>query len=273
MAARAAGDDDAPPRHALSLQWIQPVRSRLLSGDSMDRLAVTLYGFFLVSLSLGLIAFIIAAGSHAAQKTTWSGVASIFSTLVAASGLLIWIGLTIVLATQREIGPHLPFLLFGPPIALALALAFSSDMRELIDAIPIDWAVGRAVQPSRIIVGALFIGAWYQGLLPAVFALVAGSGEILAGLLALRVRQMILKRRRLPRKTILAWNCFGASDFIIAAGAASLAGYFGTAATALEQFPFALVPGFLVPIALMTHVVVFRHLILTRDVGAVRYVD
>jgi hypothetical protein len=239
----------------------------------MDRVAVTLYSFFLVSLSLGLIVYIVVAGSHAAQKTSWSGAASIFSILVAASGLLMWIGLAIVLATHREIGPHLPFLLFGPPIALALALAFSSDMRELIDAIPIDWAVGRAIHPARIIVGALFIAAWYQGLLPAIFALVAGSGEILVGLLALRVRQMILRRRRLPRKTILAWNCFGTADFIIAAAAASLAGYFGAAATALEQFPFALVPGFLVPIALMTHIVVFRHLMLTRDVSAVRYVD
>ena len=125
----------------------------------MDRVAVTLYSFFLVSLSLGLIVYIVVAGSHAAQKTSWSGAASIFSILVAASGLLMWIGLTIVLATQREIGPHLPFLLFGPPIALALALAFSSDMRELIDAIPIDWAVGRAIQPARTIVSALFIAA------------------------------------------------------------------------------------------------------------------
>ena len=239
----------------------------------MDRVAVALYSFFLVSLSLGLIAYIIVAGSRAAQKTSWSGAASVFSTLVAASGLLMWIGLTIVLATEREIGPHLPFLLLGPPIALALALAFSSDMRELIDAIPIDWAVGRAIHPARVIVGALFIATWYQGLLPAIFALVAGSGEILVGLLALCVRQMILKRRRLPRKAILAWNCFGAADFMIAAAAASLAGYFGTAATVLEQFPFALVPGFLVPIALMTHVVVFRHLIATRDISAVRYVD
>ena len=239
----------------------------------MDRVAVTLYSFFLVSLSLGLIAYIVVAGSHAAQKTSWSGAASIFSTLVAASGLLMWIGLIIVLATQRDIGPHLPFLLLGPPIALALALALSSDMRELIDAIPIDWAVGRAIQPARIIVGTLFITAWYQELFPAVFALVAGSGEILVGLLALRVRQIILKHRRLPRKAILAWNCFGTVDFIIAAVAASFAGYFDATATALEKFPFALVPGFLVPIDLMTHVVVFRHLILTRDVSAVRYVD
>ena len=231
----------------------------------MDRVAVTLYSFFFVSLSLGLTAYIIVAGSHAAQKTSWSGAASIFSTLVGASGLLMWNGLAIVLATQREIGTHLPFLLFGPPGALALALALSSDMRELIDAIPIDWAVGRAIHPARIIVGVLLIAAWYQGLFPAVFALVAGSGEVLAGLLALYLRQMILKRRRLPRKTILAWNCFGAATFFIAAAAAALTGYFGAAATALEQFPFALVPGFLVPIALMAHVVVFRHLILTRD--------
>jgi len=239
----------------------------------MDRVAVTLYTFVLVSLALGLIIYIVVAGSHAAQKTSWSGAASVFSTLAVASGLLMWVGLTIVQAAEREIGPQLPFLLFVPPIALAIALALSSDMREFADAIPVDWVVGRAIHPARIIVGVLFLGAWYYGQLPALFALVAGIGEILVGLLSLHVRQMILKRRRLPRKTILAWNCFGTTNFIIAAALASLTGHFGTVATALEQFPFALVPGFLVPIALMSHVVVFRHLTLTRDVSEVRSVD
>jgi len=154
------------------------------------------------------------------------------------------------------------------PIAAALVIALSSDMREFVDAIPIDWAVGRAIHPARIIVGVLFIAAWYQGQLPAIFALLAGSGEILVGLLSLRMRQLILTRRRLPYKTVLAWNCFGATNFIIAAAVTSLSGDFRTAAAALEQFPFALVPGFLVPIALMSHVVVFRHLTLARDVSA-----
>ena len=239
----------------------------------MDRVTFTLFSFFLVSLALGLAAYIIAAGSRAAQKTSWSGPASLFSTLVAAFGLLMWIGLAIVLAAERQIGPFLPSLLIVPPITLALLLAFSPDIRELIDAIPVDWAVGRVIQPARIIVGALIIAAWYQGLLPEFFALAAGCGEIVVGLFALYMRQMILKRRRLPRKAILAWNCFGAVNFILAAAATSLTGNFGAAATTLEQFPFALVPGFLVPIALMTHVVVFRHLMLTRDVSAARYLD
>ncbi len=239
----------------------------------MDRVSVTLYSFFLVSLALGLIVYIVVAGSYAAQKTSWSGAASIFSTLAAASALLMWLGLAIVQATEREIGPQLPFLLFGPPIALALVLVLSSDMREFVDAIPIDWAVGRAIHPARILVGVLFLAAWYHGQLPAIFALVAGGGEILVGLLALRVRQMILKRRMLPRNIILAWNCFGAASFIIAVVLASLTGHFATAATVLEQFPFALVPGFLVPIALMSHVVVFRHLALARDASELRNVD
>jgi hypothetical protein len=258
------------PQGKPSLQRFHVIHSQLPSGDSMDRVSVTLFSFFFVSLALGLIAYIIVAGSHAAQKTSWSGAASIFSTLAAAAGLLMWVGFTIVLATEREIGPQLPFMLFGPPIALAIALALSSDVREIFDAIPMDWAVGRVIHPARIIVGALFLAAWYQGLLPAIFALLAGSGEIIAGLLSLRVRQMILKRRSLPRNAVLAWNCFGAANFVIALAATFMAGNFDVAAAALERFPFALVPAFLAPIALMTHVVIFRHLIITRDVSAAR---
>src|SRR5262252_1508784 len=69
------------------------------------------------------------------------------------------------------------------PLAVALPLLLrSANIAAALDAIPASWLVG--LQVYRVL-GAVFLARWAAGQLPAEFALPAGTGDVLVGLLAL----------------------------------------------------------------------------------------
>jgi hypothetical protein len=101
------------------------------------------------------------------------------------------------------------------------------------------------------LVGGFFIVGAALGQLPWSFALIAGTGDIIVGITALITVQQIQRSpdRALALAKRHAW--FGLSDFVMAVGTAF--------ATKVQLgWPYALIPLFLVPIAILGHVVTLQ---------------
>jgi hypothetical protein len=139
--------------------------------------------------------------------------------------------------------------LFIAPALIGTALVLGvSYVRRAVAQLPlldlVHW------QRFRMVGGFFIVGA-ALGQLPWSFALIAGTGDIIIGITALvTVQQM----QRSPDQALAlakrhAW--FGLSDFVLAVGTA--------VATKVQLgWPYALIPLFLVPIAILGHVVTLQ---------------
>ena len=116
-----------------------------------------------------------------------------------------------------------------------------------------------AFHVTRLLAGAYFLDLYRHGALPAEFALPAGWGDIAVGIAAAVVAWSCFPIRAPWRgRALLAWNTFGLIDivFVLSTGVR----LFLDDATIMRGFtelPLALLPTFVVPIVLVTHVLVF----------------
>jgi hypothetical protein len=155
--------------------------------------------------------------------------------------------------------------------------------RRLLDAVPQTWLIG--AQAFRM-AGAGFLLVAASDALPAYFAIPAGSGDFIAGLAAPLVALWWAVGASFARRAAWAWNVFGLLDLVAAVGiglglfAAPAAALFGgtpdwleRAATGFQPLgapifpvgtPLTFVPTFLVPIAVLLHLLSMRKLATER---------
>jgi hypothetical protein len=136
-------------------------------------------------------------------------------------------------------------------------LRFSQSFREFV--LSLDLKVIAGIQAWRW-AGLGFLSLYAHNVLPAVFALPAGLGDMAIGVTA---PWIILKLLRQPRfaasGAFVRWNILGISDLIVAvsigAVSASLTtGAPGEISTApMATLPLLLIPAFLVPLFFMLH--------------------
>jgi hypothetical protein len=144
--------------------------------------------------------------------------------------------------------------------------------RKALLSVPLAGLIG--INACRI-GGGDFLILHSQGKLAAPFAISAGWGDVITGLIAIPLAFMALTRGRIPRGLLIAWTSFGTLDLIVAIilGALSAPGtpfrIFteepGTAA--MGTLPWAVIPTLLVPLYLMTHLAIAVRL---RSVEAVQ---
>ena len=133
--------------------------------------------------------------------------------------LVVWLALIWMLAAngifQRSIGavPVLPLAIFVPVVIGSLVLARWKAIARLLDATPVSWLVG--LQVYRILGGA-FIVYWIHGTMPGVFALPAGVGDVLVGLLSLPAAIWVASDRPIGKRIGVRWNVLGLTDFVVA---------------------------------------------------------
>ncbi len=180
-------------------------------------------------------------------------------------GLGVWASVAVLLAQagvfQIEFGGIPVAIVAGialPVIGFVTAWQFSAPVRAFVEAQ--DLALLTALQGWRV-VGAAFLFLWAYGLLPAVFALPAGIGDVAVGLVApFAAIAVALKApgwRRAAKGVILA----GLADFTVAfvTGIGSIGGNFLSFAGApsnevINALPLVLFPGFMVPVFIIMHV-------------------
>jgi hypothetical protein len=151
------------------------------------------------------------------------------------------------------------------PIVLALATARSPLTRRLALGVPL--AVLIAANAGRLL-GAFFLLLHADGRLSRTFATSAGWGDITAAALSLPVAWLVHRRGPGWRPLALAWNAFGFLDLVMAVtlGIGSQPAFplrfiFEEPGTALmASLPWLLIPGYLVPLYLLTHLAVFAQL-------------
>ncbi len=105
------------------------------------------------------------------------------------------------------------FFTFGVT-AGTLPLILSPVFRQIIHAIPETWLIG--LHAIRAVDGILFLALLDMKLLPPQFALPAGYGDILVGLLAMGIVYILLQKKPYGRALAIGWNVLGLLDFVTA---------------------------------------------------------
>jgi hypothetical protein len=142
-------------------------------------------------------------------------------------------------------------------IALVLFGVGHAGFRAWLAVVPLRAIV--AIHLTRF-VGFAFLALYARGALPFEFAVPGGIGDIIVA--ALAVNLLILVPRLESRRTLLmAWNALGLLDILfVVATATRLALADPSSMAALLRFPLSLVPTFLVPIVVASHLLVFWRL-------------
>jgi hypothetical protein len=112
------------------------------------------------------------------------------------------------------------------------------------------------------IFGGVFLILYAQGVLPGIFALPAGWGDVAIALTAPLMAWMLVAKSRLRLGILVLWNVLGLLDLIVAislgilTSQSTLGVLAGTTTSALVvAFPLSLIPTFLVPFYFILHLI------------------
>jgi hypothetical protein len=160
----------------------------------------------------------------------------------------VWLVGVVLLAANdvfRTDAPRIPTALLTT-LAVGYLFLLSRTFREIIAGIPQHWLI--AIQTFRIL-GGVFLVRYFQGELPAVFAIPAGVGDVLTGLFAPLVAYWWFVGKPYARRAAIAWNLFGMADLVNAVLIGALTGGGGGGIV----FPIVLIPIYGVPRAFLIH--------------------
>jgi hypothetical protein len=108
--------------------------------------------------------------------------------------------------------------------------------------------------------GGYFLFLYHRGALPYAFAVPSGWGEMVVAFLALLV-VFVPVRAELRRHAFLIWNTFGSVDILLAAATAVRIGFSHPwQLGAFQSLPLSILPTFLAPLIIATHVIIFARL-------------
>jgi len=145
------------------------------------------------------------------------------------------------------------------PVAAAVGLYLGSKRFRLwVD--DLDLALLTALQSWRVLGGGfLHLYAW--NVLPGLFALPAGLGDMAVGFAAPFFAVALTAGRAVPRRALIGWNILGIADFAVAfaTGLATSGSSWGFLAGAMpsdpmQVLPLVLIPAFAVPSFILLHV-------------------
>ena len=241
----------------LLIYW-QPV----IAGSGVPTTAVRLmtYGLIGVGLWLGLERTDLTPGQ---RSTTWLGVMVPYTLWAAVAWSAAINGVFRAGASPLPL-PLLPMAIFLPVIIGVPLLLSSKRMGEVLDAMPASWLV--ALQLYRVF-GSVFLVGVLRGVLPGVFGLPAGIGDVLTGLFAVPAALAVATGTAEGRRAAILWNIFGLADFAVAItlGLITSPGRFQLIAPDVANigtslYPNVLTPAFVVPSSIMLHALSLRQL-------------
>ena len=197
------------------------------------------------------------ARSEAKRVKTRSGMV-----LTAWGALILWGAQGNLFAVgQTVLGVPTLVLAVGLPVLAGLAALALPSYRASVTAIPLPLLP--AFHIIRVFFGILFLAFLELGMAPANFALRGGYGDIAAGLLGALAAYLIVQRVRVSAQwaALGLFSTVGLLDFAIVlyTGLTTI-----TPNSRLGTFyPFQLVPAFVVPLFILTHIFVLRAMLKT----------
>ncbi len=222
-----------------------------------DTLTFSFYGLVAWALSAVFAAFRILAGEHM-KKALWM------------RGLMVvWLGIPAVLSIRGvfwDFSAHPPYLmrLVAPMGLLVVVFCLSPWGKETARLLPESLLVG--TQGFRLPLElVLYFLAGHQ-VIASEMTLGGYNFDIVTGALAFPLWWKI-RRLDAPRWALWAWNCLGLALLINVVTIAVLGfpepfGWFTPPNVVVASYPWVWLPTFLVPIALSSHLLLFRKLML-----------
>ena len=153
----------------------------------------------------------------------------------------------------QRIGGAVAIAAATPMLLFAVAFAGSASFRRFT--LSLDPQLLTLVQSWRFL-GFVFVLLQARNLLPAIFALPAGYGDMAIGLTATYVALKLGSPQH--RSSFIAWQVLGIVDLVMAVGLGTTARILspaGASTARMTVLPLSLVPTFIVPLLLMFHVI------------------
>ena len=214
--------------------------------------------FFLVTVLLALVGFALAV--------RWQK---------AALGLsVIWMGVQVAIALsgfylQTKTIPPRFFLAPMPAFLLIAVVFFTRRGRGFVDSMSLKWSV--LLHTVRILVKVTLYWLFLYKQVPAQLTFEAGNVDILIGLSAPLI-WWAFASGRIQKRGLLVWNYLALLSVLNALGRAVLSAPFRFQQFAFDQptvailtFPFILLPAFVVPAVVFTHLAILRKLLASES--------
>ncbi len=171
---------------------------------------------------------------------------------------LLWLAVAIGLSASGRIAhlrPPTPQLIVASlTIAVTMAGVFLPGFRAWLSSIRPRAFI--AFHVTRF-AGAYFLVLYSRGQLPYAFAVPGGWGDIVVATLALVLVLFVSDLQR-ARPVVLAWNLLGLADIIFVVATATRLGLADPSSmAALLHLPLSLLPTFLVPLIIASHLLIF----------------
>ncbi len=215
-------------------------------------------------LRLALMVYVLAwLGRMRDERSTPSQQRAVWVSAIALTG---WVGAALYLGNRNVFRIHEDVVL-PPPIAAGavvpilvgfLAFQYWEPFRRLVFRLPQHWLI--ALQVYRI-TGGVFLVVYSMGLIPGVFALTSGLGDLITGLLAIPVAYFCYKQTPWANKVAVGWNYLGLVELIILIPFGLLSSPSPIQTLALDQpnlvtstWPSVLAPTFHVPLGILLHI-------------------
>jgi len=145
-------------------------------------------------------------------------------------------------------------IIFGLTAVLILAYFRLAPVRAWVDSL--DLRILVLIHLTRF-VGVYFLVLYQRGELPRAFAVPGGVGDIIVATMALPVALAPLEEGP-RRRAIGIWNVVGFVDILLVViTAARINLTFPSELRALTHLPLSLLPTFLVPLIIATHIIIF----------------
>lgn len=240
------------------LIWLLSVANmRPMPGTLPLSLTYTFYGLIAWGLSAVFVAFRILAAERLKLG------------LALRIGLLAWLGVPAVLAFRGvffQMGATPPYLMrvLVPMALLIFAFAFSSWGKWTAERLPLSFLVG--LQGFRLPLEMLLYALAGRELLPMEMTLGGYNFDIVTGALAL-VLWVLIHKKSAPTWALWAFNILGTVLLVTVVTIAVLSfpepfGLFTPPNLLVAFYPWIWLPTFLVQLALVSHLLVYRKLLL-----------
>ncbi len=154
--------------------------------------------------------------------------------------------------------PRMPLLVVIPAVFMGVFLSGRELFKKVIHQIPTHLIV--YLQSFRVIVELLIYGAFLEGILPQQVTFEGTNYDILVGISAIPIG-MLIQKEVLSDKGILIWNFISLGILSVTAGSFIYTFYtFDLTPDNLKfvTFPYLLLAGTLLPIAVLLHVISIR---------------
>ncbi|WP_345116936.1 hypothetical protein [Hymenobacter algoricola] len=167
--------------------------------------------------------------------------------------------------TSNTLPPRLALVL-GPPMLAIVLLLLTGRGRRFVDGLRLETLT--LLHVVRIPVELVLFGLYLHQAVPRLMTFEGRNWDILTGLTAPVVYYLAFRRKQLGRSGLLIWNVVGLAlllnivvNAVLAVPGPLQRQAFDQPNGAVLHFPFAWLPGVVVPLALLAHLAAIRRLL------------